>query len=232
MINLDPDEIGKFEQTAAHWWDPNGPLRTLHDINALRLDYVRGRCRLAGAAVLDIGCGGGILAEALARQGAVVIGIDGSAEVIRVAAEHCAACGLRIDYRQATAEQLAAAHPTRFDVVTCMELLEHVPEPRAVVEAAARLVSPRGSLFFSTINRSLTAYCLAVVGAEYVLGLLPRGTHDYRRFIRPSELAAWAREAGFEIADLSGIRYQPFARRATLAAGVEVNYIVHAVAAD
>ncbi len=227
--NTDPREVARFDALAQRWWDPEGPMRALHWINPARLDYVASRCSLEGRRVLDVGCGGGLLAEALAEHGAQVTGIDLSGGALAVARLHAAERGLAIDYRQVSAEALAEEAPEAFDVVICMELLEHVPDLAALVQACARLARPGGHLFFSTLNRTLRAYLTAILGAEYLLGLLPRGTHDYGRFIRPSELARWLRAAGLELVDLRGLVFDPLARRFRLGRDVAVNYLVHAI---
>ncbi len=225
--NVDDAEIRKFESLAGRWWDPESEFKPLHDMNPLRLDYIRQRAPLDGARALDVGCGGGILSESLARDGARVTAIDMGAAPLAVARLHAADSGLDIDYRRITAEQLAAESPGRFDVVACMEMLEHVPDPAAVVAACAALTRPGGSVFFSTLNRNPKSFLMAIVGAEYVLKLLPRGTHSYRNFIRPSELAGWCRAAGLAVADLRGMHYHPLTRAFSLAANVDVNYLVH-----
>jgi len=232
MSNLDPAELARFERLADRWWDRDGEFRPLHDLNAGRLAYLRERVVLAGRRVLDVGCGGGLLAEALAGDGAEVTGIDASTGALAAARAHAAAGGLRIAYEQATAEAWAEQHAHGYDLITCMELIEHVPDPPALVGACARLVRPGGDLVFSTINRSVRAYLLAVLGAEYVLGLLPRGTHDFARFVRPSELAGWLRARGCSVADLRGLVYNPFSRACKPTAEVAVNYLLHARAGD
>lgn len=226
--NADPAELAKFAELAHRWWDPDGESRPLHDLNPVRLAYVRERAPLSGARALDVGCGGGLLAEALAREGAVVTGIDLGTEVLEVARMHLHESGLSVDYRETSAEALAAAEPGSYDVVTCMEVLEHVPDPAAMLAACATLLKPRGRLFASTLNRTAKSFALAIVGAEYVLGLLPRGTHDYAKFLRPSELARMLRSAGLEVDDVRGLSYDPLARRARLADDVGVNYLVAA----
>jgi len=224
--NVDREEVAKFEAAAARWWDPAGQMRPLHEINPLRLAFVAERAGpLAGRRVADVGCGGGILAEAMAREGAEVTGIDASEAALRVARLHAAESGVKVDYQPGTAEALAAGMPGAFDIVTCMELIEHVPDPASLIQACARLARPGGHVFFSTLNRTPKAWLLAVVGAEYVLGLLPRGTHDWRRFVRPSELDAWARGAGLELAELAGLRYDPLLGRHRLTRDVSVNYL-------
>jgi len=223
--NADPDELARFGALAQRWWDPEGPSRPLHDLNPVRLDYIRARATLRGARVLDVGCGGGLLSEALAREGASVTAIDLAPEVLEVARLHLLESGLSVDYREVGVEQLAAEQAGRYQVVTCMELLEHVPDPAALLSACVRLLEPGGTLFVSTLNRTPKAWALAVLGAEYVLRLLPRGTHDYTRFIRPSELGAWLRAAGAGLEDLSGLAYDPLQRRARLTGDVSVNYL-------
>jgi 2-polyprenyl-6-hydroxyphenyl methylase/3-demethylubiquinone-9 3-methyltransferase len=227
-VNLDPDEVARFDRDAAGWWNPDGPYRTLHVINPVRLRYVEGAAGLSGKRVLDVGCGGGLLCEAMAARGAVVTGIDAGAEAIAIAERHRDERGLSIAYRVATIEQFAELRPQPFDAITCMELLEHVPDPAAVVTAAAQLLRPGGHFIASTINRTTRAWLTAIVGAEHLLGLLPRGTHEYARFIRPSELASWVRAAGFEVVDVSGMRYLPWIDRAALSADAGVNYLMHA----
>jgi 2-polyprenyl-6-hydroxyphenyl methylase/3-demethylubiquinone-9 3-methyltransferase len=228
--NIDPREVAKFEALASRWWDADGDLRTLHDINPVRLGFIAARVALAGKQVIDVGCGGGILAEAMAEHGAGVTGIDASDGAIRIAKLHQARSRSQVRYRVAVPEALVAEEPGSYDVVTCMEIVEHVPYPERLVEACARLVRPGGHVFLSTINRTPAAYVLAVIAAEYVLRLLPQGTHDYGRFIRPSELAAWLRDAGLTLATLKGLWYNPGTRRARLQDQVTVNYLVHATA--
>jgi 2-polyprenyl-6-hydroxyphenyl methylase/3-demethylubiquinone-9 3-methyltransferase len=223
--NVEPAELEKFSRLAAHWWDASGPLATLHAINPLRTEYIAARAALDGARVLDVGCGGGILAEALAGHGARVVGIDLAADSIAVARAHAADAALAIDYRVASAEAVAASEAGAFDVVTCLELLEHVPDPGAIVAACARAVRPGGAVFFSTINRNLKSFLFAIIGAEYVLGMLPRGTHDYLKLIRPSELARAARRAGLDVEQLTGLHFNPLTQSYRLGAGVGVNYL-------
>jgi 2-polyprenyl-6-hydroxyphenyl methylase/3-demethylubiquinone-9 3-methyltransferase len=225
-MNADPAELEKFSKLAHRWWDPQGEFRPLHEINPLRLEWIDRSAGLAGKKVLDVGCGGGILAEAMARRGAQVTGIDLSEKGLRVAELHSLQSKLDIAYRSISAEEYAAAHPGEFDVVTCMELLEHVPEPAGMVAACARLVRPGGLVFFSTINRNPKSYLFAVIGAEYVLKLLPKGTHDYLRFIKPSELSRWSRAAGLAPDELLGMTYNPFTRRYSLGADCDVNYLL------
>lgn len=227
-LNIDPQELAKFESQASRWWDPSGEFRTLHDINPVRLRYIEERAGLSGKQVIDLGCGGGILAEAMAARGASVTGIDASETSLKVAQLHQLKSGIEVTYICATPEQFAENHPAHYDIVTCMELLEHVPKPFSVIHACARLIRPGGHLFFSTINRTPIAYLLAVIGAEYLLKLLPKGTHSYSRFIRPSELAGWARGSGLTVTEITGMSYNPLTRRCTLTEQVDVNYLVHA----
>jgi 2-polyprenyl-6-hydroxyphenyl methylase/3-demethylubiquinone-9 3-methyltransferase len=221
-VNVDQAEIDKFSALAHRWWDPEGEFRPLHEINPLRLEWIAGHAALEGASVLDVGCGGGILTEAMARRGAKVTGIDMSDKALRVAELHLKESKLDVRYEKAEVESL----PGEFDVVTCMELLEHVPEPAGMVAACARLVRPGGRVFFSTINRNPKSYLFAVVGAEYVLGLLPKGTHDYQRFIKPSELLRWTRDAGLRSVEMIGMTYNPITRRYRLGSDCDVNYLV------
>ena len=222
-------EVEKFGALADEWWDPNGPLRTLHAINPLRLDYIAERAELADRRVLDVGCGGGLLAEGLARAGAQVVGIDLAAPSIAAAQRHAEDSGLVIDYRCCGLAELAAAEPSRFDVVTCLEVLEHVDDVAATVAMCATALKPGGSAFFSTLNRNPKSFLLAIVGAEYVLGLLPRGSHEYARFIRPSELARAARSAGLDLLELTGLHYAPLERTYRLGGNIDVNYFCHAI---
>ena len=224
--NVDPAELDKFGALAHRWWDPQGEFRPLHEINPLRLSWIEARAPLAGKSVLDVGCGGGILAEGMARAGAAVTGIDLSEKALRVARLHLQESRLQVDYQAASAEDFAARHSARFDVVTCMELLEHVPDPASTVRACATLLRPGGALFFSTINRNLKSYVFAVLGAEYLLKLLPKGTHDYARFVRPSELAQWCRAAGLRPEELIGMTYNPLTRRYRLGEDSDVNYLL------
>jgi 2-polyprenyl-6-hydroxyphenyl methylase/3-demethylubiquinone-9 3-methyltransferase len=228
MINVDPLELDKFSQLAHRWWDPRSEFKPLHDINPLRLDYIDGIVGLKGKRVLDVGCGGGILAEAMAERGARVTGIDLGEAPLKVAQLHLLESGFEVDYRLVEAETLAREMPGTFDAVTCMELLEHVPDPAAMVHACAALARPGGHLFFSTINRNLKSYVFAVVGAEYVLKLLPRGTHDYAKFIKPSELAAHCRAGGLTVRGVTGMTYNPFTKVYALGSDAAVNYILHA----
>ena len=225
--NVDQAEIAKFEELASRWWDQNSEFKPLHDINPLRLDYIDGIAGLSGKRVLDVGCGGGILAESMARLGADVTGIDMGKAPLEVARLHLLESGQQVDYRQIPVEQLALEQPGSFDVVTCMEMLEHVPDPASVVRACADLTRPGGSVFFSTINRNPKSYLLAIVGAEYLLGLLPKGTHDYARFIRPSELDQWIRSVGLQTLNMTGMVYNPLTQSYRLVTGnVDVNYMI------
>ena len=224
--NHDPAEIARFDATAQRWWDPHGEFKALHALNPVRLAYVDERAGLRGKRVLDVGCGGGLLSEAMARAGATVTGIDLAPLTIEVAELHALDSGLPVRYVRQAAEMHALEHAGEYDVITCMEMLEHVPDPAGVLRALHTLVKPGGRVFLSTLNRTLKAYLFAVVGAEYVLNLIPRGTHTYERFIRPSELARWSRAAGFELEDLSGLAYDPFANTARLSKDVDVNYLM------
>jgi 2-polyprenyl-6-hydroxyphenyl methylase/3-demethylubiquinone-9 3-methyltransferase len=226
--NVDFTEVAKFESLAHRWWDTQGEFKSLHDINSLRISYIDQHAHLSGKQALDVGCGGGILAEGMARQGARVTGIDLAEAALAAGRLHMQASGLEIDYRNITAEEWAALQPGSFDVVTCMEMLEHVPDPAMTVSACARLVKPGGHVFFSTINRNPKSFLFAIVGAEYVLGLLPRGMHEYARFIRPAELSRWARSAQLDMAHLAGIIYNPILRSYSLGRDVSVNFLLHA----
>lgn len=225
-MNADPQELQKFSDLAHRWWDPSSEFRPLHEINPLRLEWIAARAPLAGKKVLDVGCGGGILAEAMARKGADVTGIDLSEKALKVADLHSLESGVQVHYELISAETLAERSPGTYDVVTCMEMLEHVPDPGAVVKACATLVKPGGKLFFSTINRNLKAYLFAVIGAEYILGLLPKGTHDYAKFITPGELAQHARNAGLEVDALKGMTYNPITKVYSLNGNTDVNYLI------
>ena len=226
--NVDSAEVDKFSTLADAWWAPDGPSRTLHHINSCRTEFITNRTALAGAAVLDVGCGGGILTEALAQRGGRLTGIDATPAVIEVAHEHAARSALAITYQVTTAESHVSAARAAYDAVVCMELIEHVPSPQSLLEACAHLLRSGGDFFLSTINRSPRAYVEAVFGAEYLLRLLPIGTHDYARFITPAEIAALLRTTGFEVLEIRGMRYNPLTRRATLSAEPRVNYLVHA----
>ena len=226
-MNADGAELAKFDASAAAFWDSHGEFRPLHLLNPLRLQFIAERTALAGSRVLDVGCGGGLLAEALARAGARVTAIDLAPAMIEVARLHAAESALAVDYRLSSAEEVAAAEPAGFDVVTCMEMLEHVPAPAAMTATLAQLLRPGGALFVSTINRNLRSFLLAIVGAEYLLNLLPRGTHEYERLIRPAELARWARAAGLTLSAMAGIELNPFTERVALSRNVTVNYLAH-----
>ena len=224
--NVDPLEIDKFSALAHRWWDPNSEFKPLHEINPLRLNYIDATAGLAGKRVLDVGCGGGILAESMAAREAEVVGIDLSEKALKVAKLHLLESGLKVDYRLIAVEQLSQVSPQHFDVITCMEMLEHVPNPASTVKACAELVKPGGRVFFSTINRNPKAYLFAVIGAEYLLKLLPRGTHDYAKFIKPSELARYCRDAGLTVETVIGMTYNPFTQRYKLEQNTDVNYII------
>lgn len=227
QANVDPAEVAKFDALASSWWDPEGQSKPLHQLNPLRLHYIAERTPLDNAKVIDIGCGGGILTEALAQSGTHATGIDMGEMPLNIAKLHALEAGLNIDYQHITAEQMAAEHAEQFDAVTCMEMLEHVPDPKSIIEACAQLVKPGGDVFFSTLNRNPKAYLLAIIGAEYIAQMLPKGTHDYSRFIRPSELSRWCREAGLQVMHISGISYHPLTRQYTLSKDVDVNYLIH-----
>lgn len=227
--NVDPAEIAKFEELASRWWDRNSEFKPLHDINPLRANFIDQRSPVAGNRVLDVGCGGGILAEGLAHRGARVTGIDMGEAPLTVARIHQLESGVDVEYLQSTAEDLAAKEPGQYDIVCCLEMLEHVPDPGSVIAACMRLVKPGGDLYFSTISRNPKAWLFAVVGAEHVLNLLPKGTHEYARFIKPSEMAAWLRDCGLQLIEMTGLVYNPITRRYRLQADdVSVNYMVHA----
>jgi 2-polyprenyl-6-hydroxyphenyl methylase / 3-demethylubiquinone-9 3-methyltransferase len=232
MSNVDAAEIAKFSELAHRWWDPNSEFRPLHEINPLRLKWIDKLAPLAGKKVLDVGCGGGILAEAMAGAGATVSGIDLSEKALKVAKLHLFESGRSVDYQHISAEDFAARHPGEFDVVTCMEMLEHVPDPASVVEACSRLVKPGGWVFFSTLNRNPKSYLFAIIGAEYILKLLPRGTHDYAKFLQPAELARMAREAKLETQELIGMTYNPLTKVYKLEADTDVNYLMATRLAD
>ena len=225
--NVDPSEIAKFEALASRWWDPESEFKPLHDINPLRCNYIDEIAHLAGKKVLDVGCGGGILSEAMAQRGAQVSGIDMGEAPLNVAKLHALESGLEINYRQMPVEQLAEQEPASYDVVTCLEMLEHVPDPASVIRACMQLVKPGGKVFFSTLNRNPKSYAFAIVGAEYLLRLLPAGTHDYAKFIKPSELSQWCREAGLRVTDMTGMVYNPLTRIYKLKDNdVSVNYLM------
>ena len=231
-VNVDQAEIAKFDALASRWWDPAGEFGALHEINPLRLDFIRQRATLPGSKTVDIGCGGGILAESMAKAGASVTGIDMAEGPLAVARLHQAESGTEVEYLHSTAEALAEERHGQFDVVTCLEMLEHVPSPQTVVAACAELVKPGGHIFFSTINRNPKSFLLAIVGAEYVLRLLPAGTHEYAKFIKPSELEAWARHAGLDLEGSIGMHYNPVTREYSLGSNLDVNYLMHFRRAD
>jgi len=228
-MNADPQEIQKFSELAHRWWDPTSEFRPLHEINPLRLEWINARVPLAGKQVCDVGCGGGILAESIAKKGATVTGIDLSEKALKVADLHSLESGIKVRYELISAEELAAREAGQYDVVTCMEMLEHVPDPAAIVQACAKLVKPGGHIFFSTLNRNPKSYLFAIIGAEYVLGLLPRGTHDYAKFITPAELSGFARTAGLEVEALKGMTYNPLTKIYSLNQNTSVNYLVATV---
>jgi 2-polyprenyl-6-hydroxyphenyl methylase/3-demethylubiquinone-9 3-methyltransferase len=225
--NVDQAELNKFNELATGWWDPEGSAKPLHELNPIRVSYIASRTSLQSAKVIDIGCGGGILSEALAKEGAQVTAVDMAEQSIQIAQLHAIENGLDIDYQQRTAEDMAANHAGEFDAVTCLEMLEHVPDPSSIIQSCADLVKPQGDIFFSTLNRHPKAYLLAVLGAEYVMNMLPKGTHEYSRFIRPSELASACRQAGLIVRDIRGITYHPLTRKFELSEDVKVNYLVH-----
>lgn len=224
--NVSPEEIAKFESFAANWWDPQGEMKPLHQLNPLRLNYIQNQVQLSQQKIVDVGCGGGILSESLAKNGAEVTGIDLSAAALQIAREHAQRQQLPIHYQNIAVEEMAERHPAQFDTVTCMELLEHVPDPASVVKSCATLVKPGGTVFFSTLNRNLKSFFLAIVAAEYMLRLLPRGTHHYGQFIKPSELAKWARAAKLHLKNLQGIEYSPWNGTFRLSDNVDVNYLI------
>lgn len=228
QANVDAGEIAKFEEMAHRWWDPQGECRPLHEINPLRLDYVEQHAGLSGLKVLDVGCGGGLLSEGMARRGAHVTGIDLGETALSVARMHLLESGLEVDYRLSSAEALAEEMPGHFDLVTCMEMLEHVPDPGSVIQACSRLLKPGGHLCVATLNRTPQSFLMAIVGAEYIMRMLPRGTHEYARFIRPSEMEAWMRQAGLSMRNLTGLHYDVLSRNYRLGSGVDVNYLGHA----
>ena len=227
MLNADQNELDKFSQLAHRWWDPNSEFKPLHAINPLRLEWIDQHARLSGKKVLDIGCGGGILSESMAQRGAEVTGIDLSEKALGVARLHLLESGNRVDYRNISAEALAEQVPATYDIVTCMEMLEHVPSPASIISACAALVKPGGHVFFSTLNRKPKSYLFAVLGAEYILNILPRGTHAYAKFIRPSELSRWAKSVGLEPDELIGMSYNPFTQHYSLGRNTDVNYLLH-----
>lgn len=224
-INVDEAEIQKFDNMAKEWWNPNGPMKPLHQLNPTRLQFILNHLTLQDKKIVDVGCGAGILTESLAKNGAEAVGLDLSTEVLACAREHAKLRHLNIDYREEPVEHYAKLHPQKFDAVSCMELLEHVPDPLQVIQACADLVKPQGLVFFSTINRTVKAFLLAIVGAEYVLNMLPKGTHHYDKFIRPSELTAWASEAGLSLVELQGLEYHPLSGKFNLGKNVSANYL-------
>ena len=227
--NVDPQEIQKFADLASRWWDLEGEFKPLHQINPLRTDYIMQHSQgLSGKQVIDVGCGGGILAESMAKHGAIVTGIDMGEAPLEIARLHGLETGTVVDYQQSTAEEFALAHPAQFDVVTCMEMLEHVPDPQSVIRACFQLVKPGGHVFFSTLNRNIKSYLMAIVGAEYVLGLVPKGTHQHAKFIKPSELMAWIDQTPLVVKHMTGLHLKPFSQQYYLSSqNVDVNYIVH-----
>jgi 2-polyprenyl-6-hydroxyphenyl methylase/3-demethylubiquinone-9 3-methyltransferase len=227
QTNVDPAEVAKFEALASSWWDEEGESKPLHQINPIRLNFIQQQCMLDNKQAIDVGCGGGILSEALAKAGAQTTGIDMADKALKIAKLHSLEAGLKINYELITAEEKAQQAAQQFDVVTCMEMLEHVPDPTSVIKACADLVTPEGDVFFSTLNRHPKAYLLAVLGAEYIMKMLPKGTHDYKQFIRPSELAKWCRAAGLHVQQIKGISYNPFTKAFKLSDDVDVNYLVH-----
>jgi len=226
-LNIDTAEVAKFEAMAPIWWDRNGVQKALHDINVLRVGYIDQHAPLAGKTVLDVGCGGGILSEAMAALGVEVTGIDAGRAPLEVARLHLRESGLKIDYRQATVEEYAAGHRNRFDVLTCLELLEHVPLPSSVVAACKEVVKPGGDVFFATLNRNPKSYLFAIIGAEYILKLVRKGTHSYRKFVKPAELEAWGNASGLELRDLTGLHYNPFTKKYSIGGNTHVNYMMH-----
>lgn len=229
MANVEVAEVNKFAELAHQWWDLQGVFKPLHQLNPLRLNYIDSRASLAGKQVLDVGCGGGILSESMAQRGAQVLGIDLAEKSLQVAQLHALETNVQLEYRCVAVEALAQEKPQAFDVVTCMEMLEHVPDPASVVRACAALVKPGGHVFFSTLNRNAKAYLMAVVGAEYVLNLLPKGTHDYSKFIKPSELAAWMRQSALELQHQTGVTYHPLSKQYALTVDSSVNYMLHVI---
>jgi len=226
-LNFDPQEIAKFEALAARWWDPNSEFKPLHEINPLRLEYIERRSSLEGKTVVDVGCGGGILAESMALKGAHVLGIDMGKAPLSVAQLHKLESGAELDYQQMTAEELAEQEAGKYDVVTCMEMLEHVPDPSSVIAACSKLVKPEGHVFFTTLNRNPKSFLFAIVGAEYIMNILPKGTHEYSKFIKPSELENWARSADLHLRELTGMSYNILTKKYSLGNDVAVNYLMH-----
>ena len=226
-LNFDPQEIAKFEELASRWWDPDSEFKPLHEINPLRLEYIDRRASLKGKTVVDVGCGGGILAESMALKGANVLGIDMGKAPLSVASLHKLESGAELEYQQITAEELADKEAGKYDIVTCMEMLEHVPDPASVIAACSKLVKPDGHVFFSTINRNPKSYLFAIVGAEYIMQMLPKGTHEYNKFIKPSELEEWARAADLHLRELTGMSYNILSKKYSLGHDVDVNYLMH-----
>ncbi len=226
MSNVDPNEIHKFNTMAPEWWDPNGPMKPLHQLNPLRLDYINRQAPLRNKKVLDIGCGGGLLAEAMAKEGAIVTGIDMSAAALGAAKQHAEQHQVNVDYQETTIEEFTTTHPHSFDVITCLEMLEHVPNPQAVVASCQQALKPGGTVFFSTINRNPKAFLMAIVGAEYILNLLPKGTHEYKKLIKPSELNAFAEQAHLQLENMVGVHYNPLSGRFWFGKNVDVNYMM------
>lgn len=226
--NIDTDEVAKFSHSAAHWWDTHGDFKALHEINPLRMDFIDKKAGLAGKTIIDIGCGGGILSESMAKMGASVTGIDMSEAALTVAKLHQYESGLQIEYRLMTAEAIASEQAEKYDIVTCLEMLEHVPDPSSIIHSCARLAKPGGDIFFSTLNRNVKSYLFAILGAEYFLRLIPKNTHDFAKFIRPSELTHWARQAGLSVVEMVGLGYNPLTKQYFLSEDISVNYMVHA----
>ncbi|MCK5697395.1 MAG: bifunctional 2-polyprenyl-6-hydroxyphenol methylase/3-demethylubiquinol 3-O-methyltransferase UbiG [Gammaproteobacteria bacterium] len=228
-MNVDPTEVAKFEAMSTRWWDKDGEFKPLHDLNPVRLHYIKTRSHeLSGKKILDVGCGGGILAESLAHEGAEVTGIDMGEANLTIAKMHLHESGETVSYQKITVEELATQHPASYDVVTCMEMLEHVPDPSSIINACRQLVKPNGHLFFSTVNRNAKSYAMAIIGAEYIMKLLPKGTHDFKKFIRPAELDQWIREAQLSTQHISGMSYNPFSGQCTLSDDIDINYLLHA----
>ena len=226
--NVDQTEIAKFDEVAFRWWDTESEFKPLHEINPLRLQYINNHASLSGKKVLDVGCGGGILSESISKAGGEVSGIDMGPGPIEIAKLHLLESGLKVNYEQITAEEFAAQHPESFDVVTCMEMLEHVPDPASIIAACAKLVKPGGHVFFSTLNRNAKSYAHAIIGAEYILKMLTPGTHDYKKFIKPSELSQWMRQSGLDLMDIKGLTYNPLSKNYKISSDVSVNYMVYA----